>query len=345
MKILFKLYLLFFVINTTCYASSFDVTKSKKISKEFKTVKDVTVKVDNKYGSVSFELWDKNTVEYTVDVTVSSTSEKNCQELLDNIQVLFTEGTTMVHAATNFKSSLNYNKDLHIKYLVKIPKNAKVNVDQKYGNITVPELYNSLTLVCKYGSVFIGKLHHKTNDFKMDYVTSSKIENVNQIHLEMKYSTLQIEKAEELDIIGNYNTLKLNTIGNLQAETKYTTLKVNEVKKVEISGNYLNIDLQKVIKSVVLNSNYSTLKLNVDRPTELIKYNGNYSNVYVNNLDLTAFEFEIKGNYSHFKPNMDLDYSLKSKENTSILYKGFNKKNPKLNLEINGNYTNTYFKK
>ncbi len=345
MKILFKLYLLFFVINTTCYASSFDVTKSKKISKEFKTAKDVTVKVDNKYGSVSFELWDKNTVEYTVDVTVSSTSEKNCQELLDNIQVLFTEGTTMVQAATNFKSSLNYNKDLHIKYLVKIPKNAKVNVDQKYGNITVPELYNSLTLVCKYGSVFIGKLHHKNNNLKLDYASASTIENVNQAHLEMKYSSLQIDKADEIDLVGNYNTLKASSIGNFKAETKYTTLKINEVNKVDIFGNYLNIDLQKVLKSVVLNSNYSTLKLNVDRPTELIKYNGNYSNVYINNLDLTAFEFEVQGNFSHFKPNMDLDYRLKSRENTSILYKGLYKKNPKLNLEINGNYTNTYLKK
>ena len=345
MKILFKICLLLLTLNSTCYANNFDVTKSKKITKEFKTAKDVTVKVDNKYGSAVFELWDNNSVEYTVEIKVGADSEKKSQELLDNIQIIFSEGGNMVQAATNFKSSSNYSKELQIKYTVKIPRNAKVDVEQKYGNILIPELYNSLNLICKYGSITIGTLHHKSNNLKLDYVTGSKIEDLNYINIEMKYSSLQVEKGNYLVIKGNYNNFKFNNIGTFNTETNYSTFKINQVQKIEINGNYLTIDLLKIGKEAVIKSNYSTIKLTPDLQTELLQTLGNYGNVYVNNLELIPFNFETKGQHTNLKPAMELDYSLKSKTNTSLEYKAIYKNNPKLKIDIKGNYTNIYLKK
>lgn len=344
MKILYKICMLFFVLSSTSYANGLDTSKSKKIVKEYKTTKDVTVKVDNKYGSVSFELWNENKVDFSVDIKVGADSDKKSQELLDNIQVLFTEGNHTLQAVTHFKSSLNYNKEIHIKYTIKIPKNARVTVIQHYGDIVIPELYNLLDLSCKYGNVKIGKLHHKNNVLKMDYVSSAKIEDLNSATAEMRYSGLLLEKGNRLTSKGNYNTFKINAIEILDIDSNYSTFKINEIEKCKITGNYLKVDLESILHTAAIKSNYSTVKINANSKTESIEYTGNYANVTVNNLEQIPFAFDVTGQYTTLKTSLDLDFNLKSKTQNMVEYKGTYKKQPKLNLLTKGNYTTIYLK-
>jgi len=341
MKTRFSLFILIFCVAQLSLARTNPFThptQTKTINKEFAASATAVMQVKNTYGNVTVVLWDENKINYEVKITVGAKKEKLTTELLDNITVNFTTKSNGVLAETVLPKSIAGNTEIEINYTIKIPRNAHAEIVQKYGNVAVPQLNGNLKLTCNYGSFILGQLHSKENEFNMAYISNAKAEYINYATFNMRYSTIAIDKINYLVSKGNYNTYKIKNAGTLNFETNYSTIHADKTQKVEISGNYLKLNFGEVLVSSILNSNYTTIKQNVNSQTEFIQYKGNYANVTIGNLNTPNFNFNISGNYLNLKTNMELNFTTKNTNGSTRQYIHVVENDKKLKVNVESNY-------
>jgi hypothetical protein len=316
--------------------NSFSI-KSKTISKEFSVNFDAKMTVKNSYGNVTVVLWDENKISYEVQITAKAKNDKKTDELLNGIKVDFEANSKATSAITTIPS-MSGDKTLKINYTIKIPRQAHVHVEQKYGNIYIPELNGTLKLINKYGNIDIGSLHNKQNDFELAYTGNATANYINYGNFTTSYSNIKFEKINYFVAKGNYNNINISNVGTLHAENNYTSFAINNIQKIEVKGNYLNIKINEVHVSSIIKSNYTTVKQNITSQTEFIQYDGNYSTLVIGNIKNQNFNFDVSGSYFTLNSKIDLNYNSKISNTTFKQYTGIANNNAKLKINVKSDY-------
>ena len=226
--------------------------------------------------------------------------------------------------------------------MVKIPKNASVDLTNKYGNISIDKLNGNLDIDSKYGSLFLGQINGKTNQISMAYSQNSSIASIEKLQLNSQYSEIDITNGEQINVNGNYNTINYQTLNSLQVSSNYTKIKGSTVSKTTISGNYLTIKLGTVAHSAIINSNYSDIQLDTNNKTNLIDINGNYSNSKIMFEPDFAFDLKLNMKYGTFKESLGtrLKYTDKYEKNNAKTFTGYYISSGNAKVSITTNYGN-----
>lgn len=314
--------------------------KEKNISKTYAVNDDAQVNITNSYGNVNVYLWDENKISIQVNIKVSGNNEKKINERINTIDVDFVATTSKVSAKTIFttKQWNSSNISYEINYTVKIPRNGNIDLNNKYGNITVEKLNGSSDITCRYGSIILGQFNNNNNSINIAYSSNSSINSIDKLNLDSQYSDIDFQKVNQINIDGNYNTFNFQNVGALNLSSNYTKIKASSIQKIAIDGNYLTLKLGEVGKTININSNYSDIQFSASSKTDAIAINGNYTNSKITCSSDFAFNFNINLGYGSFKEELDLKYTLKSEKNNSKSYSGYHINQGKAAINITTNY-------
>ena len=314
--------------------------KEKTISKTYAVNDDAQVNITNSYGNVNVYLWDENKISIQVNIKVSGNNEKKINERLNTIDVDFAATASKVSAKTIFttKEWKSSNISYEINYTVKIPRNGSIDLNNKYGNITVEKLNGSSDITCHYGSIILGQFNNKSNNISIAYSSNSSINSIDKLNLESQYSDVSFQKVNNVNIDGNYNTFNFQNVGGLNLSSNYTKVKASSIQKIAVEGNYLTLKLGEIGNAINISSNYSDLQFSVSNKTDAIAINGNYTNSKITCSSDFAFNFDINLGYGSFKDELDLKYTQKSEKNTSKAYSGYHISQGKATMKISTNY-------
>jgi len=321
----------------------FAFSKEKNISKSFDVNADAQVDITNSYGNINVYLWDENKISIQVTIKVSGNNEKKTMERLNDIEISFQSSSSKVIAATEFSGknwSGNNNLSYEINYVVKIPKNGSIDLNNKYGNISVDKLNGSSAINCRYGSINLGQFNHKSNNITIAYSNDSSINFIDKINLQSQYSDVDFQKVNQINIEGNYNTFNFQNVGILNLSSNYTKIKATSMQKAAIDGDYLTLKLGEIGTSSYVNSNYSDIQLALSNKIEAIVINGNYSNSKISCNSDTAFDINVNLKYGSFKDVLGIKYTEKSEKNNSKSFAGYHISQGKSKINITTNYGN-----
>ena len=133
------------------------ITKQKNIKKAFIVNADAGINVTNSYGTVFVTTWDEDKIELDILIKVSGDSENWVNQRLNDITVDIIGLKSLVTAKTQIENnsyrSKGRNNSFEINYVIKIPKNGGVTIDNKYGNISTTDLNAPTNILCKYGKI------------------------------------------------------------------------------------------------------------------------------------------------------------------------------------------------
>lgn len=342
MKNIYKLLFFVALLPKVGFASDekHDYNKEKNISKTYSVNDDAQVKITNSYGNINVYLWDENKISIQVNIKVSGNNEKKINERINTIDVDFATTMNKVSAETIFttKEWKSSNISYEINYVVKIPKNGSIDLNNKYGNISVDKLNGSSNIECKYGSLILGQFNNKNNNITIAYAPNSSINSIDKVNLQSQYSEIDFQKVNHINIDGNYNTFNFQGIGVLNLSSNYTKINAKSIQKVAVDGNYLTLKLGEIGSSLIVNSNYSDIQLSASNKTDVITINGNYSNSKITCSSDFAFDVNVNLKYGSFTDNVGLKYTEKSEKNTSKTYVAYHNSQGKSKINITTNY-------
>jgi len=239
--------------------------KVKSYSKSYPMDGNDKLNIDNKFGKVLVNAWNKNEVKVDVEIRSYADNDETAQKMIDAVSISDSKEGNVVSFGTNFgKGSSNSVWDLfnnrndhhkvEVNYTIYMPTKNGLSISNKYGSIEIPDMSGKVSIDCAYGSFSGGSMTHADNEVRVRY-GSAKFENIASGDIQVSYGSLDMGDA-----------------GSLNAGLRYSSAKIGRIKNsANIDGHYaggIKIEgLDKNFSSFSFSSNYSNLTVGIDNST------------------------------------------------------------------------------
>jgi len=321
------------------------ISKEKNIKKTFIVNSNAGIDIENKYGNITVSTWDENKIDLDITIKVSGGNENWVNERLSSIDVDINALKSMVTAITNIgNSSLKSrgsSNSFEINYVIKIPKNGTVKLNNKYGNITTLNLESTTDIACKYGKIILGKLNGDSNRIEIGYSQNSSIDYIKNGNIEARYSGIKINESGNLNVDANYTDVSLLEGQNIKCKGNYGSFKFQKINSLVGSSNYVTISIAEVLNNLNIDATYS--KINVESMSEKSKnvnINTGYTNIALGYDANYSFDFDINTRYGSIKNDSSLEVLVSEIKSNTKRISGYNKKKGQNKVIINSSYGN-----
>lgn len=320
-------------------------TKQKNIKKTYIVNSNAGIDIDNKYGNITVSTWDEDKIDLDITIKVSGGDENWVNQKLNSIDVDVTALKSLVSAVTNIgNSSLKSrgsSNSFEINYVIKIPKNGTVKLNNKYGNITTLTLESTTDISCKYGKIMLGKLNGDNNRIEIGYSLNSSIDYIKSGNIEARYSGIKINESGNLNVDANYTDVALQEGQNIKCKGNYGSFKFQKINSLEASSNYTTIGIAEISSNLNIDATYS--KINIDLLNEKSKnvnINTGYTNVSLGYSTNFAFDFDINTRYGSIKNDSSLEVNVSEVKSNTKKISGYNKRKGQNKVYVTSNYGN-----
>ncbi|MFY0605390.1 MAG: hypothetical protein JXR10_01665 [Cyclobacteriaceae bacterium] len=299
--------------------------RDKKISKSFTVTSETTLVIENSFGEIQMDTWDKDEFKVDIEIRVEGKNSDRAEKLLNAIEIDISETSGEVSIRTDIEQKLNTKGDesFEINYTVMAPAKNRIEIENQFGDTYIGERIGDAEIEIKFGNL-------KTEDFQglLDLTLSfgkASIGNTTKSDIEIKYGDLRMGNGFSMDIeqqfsnleIGDfqkivmeskYGGVELGTIGTLDAEVQFSKFQVEQInQQLEMEGSYV--------------SNFEVRKLSKD--FESFRFYGKFSSLELNVEEGTSANIQADMSFCKLKDYSEqIDFYYQSKDDTRKEYKG-----------------------
>lgn len=284
--------------------------QERTVEKSFTVGALSSLEMDGKYSDFIITAWDEPQIDFKIKITVKSDNQKKLDSKFNSIGIYLAQEGNNIKAETVFGEYgyKSFDGSIIIKYYVKVPRDVSMDLETKYGDITIDEVREKLKADVKYG------------DFKADNIMISDIENSS---IEVKYGNVNIDNVEKIGLDLQYGDAKINTCDHIEASLKYSKIFITDLNIGELENKYSTTRIETANKVTFVNTAYSDLK--VRNANDSLEADIKYTDLTVTVSSLKPI-VTINGAYSdvvlYLNPDAAFNYNLQSSYG-DISFKGF----------------------
>ncbi len=319
----------------------------KKYSKTFDVNGSGNVRLENRYGSIRVETWERDEVQIDVRIKVSADDQEDADNTFDRIEISLSGGGNSASATTsignNRRSSKgilerifdgdwgwggNSSNDFKVYYSVKMPASASLETEAKYCDVTLPDLSGDNRITVGYGDLVGGDLTG-ANEISISYgsarldelgtdsrfrirYSDGVIRTVGDLKYDGRYSETRIGRAGKLDIDAGYEELEITSATEVRFEGNYNELDLEKANRVFLDGNYCDFDLGTVEKELEVDASYGDLEIDLLKVGfERVYVRANYIDVEIDVESGANYEMDLRSRYG------DISYDKSRSTNVS----------------------------
>jgi hypothetical protein len=293
-----------------------NIEKRRVINKSYGLQTSDKLVINNQFGDVKVELWDKREAKIEITIIGRASSEKKAQEMADAVEIIERQENGKIYLRTEYdydngwmswggwsrntcnncddKEKTEEKRAMEINYVVTMPKTNALAVSNKYGKILISSFSAPLKITSNYGSFVADRITGTDKDIFVSY-GSAIIKQIETADMKLSYSKMSLDKADNLRLKDSYSKISIIEADNLDAHFQYTSGKIgklNQSGKISITyANNLQLPvLSKTLKNLELKSDYTPIRIPVT--------------------DEDNFDFDVSVNYSSFRfPNSKVVFS------------------------------------
>ncbi len=230
----------------------FQDEKTKKFSKSFRLSSGEQLAIENKFGKVHINTWDKPEATVEVVMTARSSSDSKAQSLLDRINIVVSENSAeheiMIKTQLDNMSNWgNGKQSFEINYTVNMPRNNPLRIKNSFGDTYVADCNGKADIQCSYGSLKTERLNHTDNYVKVSF-GNGRIGYCKSGDIKVSYSDLEVTDGGNLVIESSFSELQIGNLQTTKIKAKYGSVDVGTngkgFKSFDIDGSFSDIDLR-----------------------------------------------------------------------------------------------------
>ncbi len=340
--------------NTSVVNESYDSEKSKKITRTIKVSSKDKLQLENRYGKVHINTWDKNEVSVNIDIIARASSDERAAEILNTIDVEIDEDISdnLISFKTQFNKgnkikNWGNNTGFEINYTVSMPRQNPLDARNMYGDLYLADYTGNASISLSYGNLKLGKLSGE-NDIRLAYGTgSNSIAGIKKGSLDLSYSKLSLGETDALDLKNSYSDINIEKAGAVNLSSRYGSVDIKAVNSLEGSSGYSGFSIGSLANKIDLDLEYcNSFRIDEISPKfNSIDLDGSYSTLNLNFSDNTAFTFDVNVQYGDLRVDKELvQFKVVEKKNTSSKYQGkFGKASSASQVRISSRYGDIKF--
>ncbi len=291
-------------------------TKENTIVRSFALADDTEIEITNKYGDITLENWDKDSVRIEINYKVTSTKESKLNKTFDAINFNFKANQYYIVAATLFEGGGSFWTDVSdiannmfsggtrtsINYTIFVPSNRHISINLKYGNVYLTNHSGFFSLSLSNGDI---KAHNLTGETELDVVFGdATINEISTGQVKISYGSLVVENADMLMLTGQSSEFELGIIDELKIDSKRDKIAIEEVNTVSGTTYFSRLTIDEIHNKIDLSTKYGSFKLKDISP--------GVTNVKLSSINTSASIY--------FKKDRDYTIKIISEDKTDISY-------------------------
>ncbi len=299
--------LISFDLSATDLRISLDHELKKSYSKEYPIDQSGTVELSNRYGKIDIKTWNKPSVKVDVIVIVKASNKSNAEDKMQEIGITINKVGNNVVAVTDINSSnqswwsswwnASGNIKIEINYTVYMPSDQKSIIENKYGNIHLPDLNAKTSINLKYGNL---QAQNIDGDLLMDLsYGKATLSNVKNLTASLAYSDLRCTSSGTTTILNTkYSKVYIDNAKTLTATSKYDNYKITNATTITMTGAYNDITLG------TLGSGTFTLKytgMEINSLGSALTADVSYGSMTIQNLKTSFKKMVVNTSYAPIK--------------------------------------------
>lgn len=280
------------------------------VEKSFNVDALSSLEMDGKFSDFIITAWDEQQIDFKIKITVKSDNQKKMESKFNSIGIYLAQEGNHIKAETVFGDYdyKSFDGSITIKYYVKVPRDVSMDLETKYGDITIDEVREKLKAEVKYG------------DFRAD---SLMIENFADNYIYVQYGNVNIDYVKKFLLRLDYGEAKINKCEYVDGHLRYSKIYITDVQDAMLENKYSDSRIEKAFKAKFVNTAYSDLK--VSNCTNRLYANMKYSDLSAT-MTSDSPSVEIDGQYSdavlYLNGTASFNYDLESSYG-DITFKGF----------------------
>jgi hypothetical protein len=330
-----------------------DDEKSKKISRNIKVQNNDKLIIDNRYGKVHINTWDKNEVTVNIDIIARASTDSRAAEILNMINIDIDEdrGDNVISFTTRIDKANNKNwgnnSKYEINYTVSMPRQNPLQAKNMYGDLYVADLNGNADISLSYGSMKLGKLGGEST-VRLAYGSgSNSIAQLKKGSLNISYSKLTLEETDILELKNSYADINIGKAGTINLSSRYGSVDINSITSLEGSSGYSGFSIGSLTDKIDMKLQYcSGFKItDISSKFNSINLEGSYSSLNLTFKDNTAFKFNVNLQYGDLRVDKEnVQFNVVEKRNNSNMYQGqFGKSGAGGKVNISSRYGDVRF--
>lgn len=207
--------------------------------------RNTKVFINNQYGDINFTGWDKDSIAINVSIWVEAPNQQLADEVSDQISIINQTSAGIVSYKTFFTNNFFTNYNFGINYTLFAPHNLKLELHNRFGNISLDQFGSELIAEVEYGNLTSQKQSGPIGGGNLSVMNGNlsveKIQNVKVVH---KNGDLSISQADRSSFLLDFSKGKIDT-GNfleINAKTSRLLLKNGRDLTAYISASTLTIN-------------------------------------------------------------------------------------------------------
>jgi hypothetical protein len=289
---------------------------TKDFHKEYTAGAATILDINNKYGDVVIQSWDKDQVVIDVKITVKLPNQEKAQKLLSFIDVIFSETNNLITAKTVIDDKFSFtgwgsdSKNFSIDYTIKMPAVTALTLVNKYGNTDIDQLNGLVNLDIKYGNLTAGKLTRGNikplNSLNLAYGKGT-IDEAGWLDLTVRYvGSFGMEKSQALLLDSKYSKLSLGETSSIVGESKYDNIRIDKINNFVLDNGYCTVKIGELTKKLTYNGSYGSFEVEtIPAGFEKIYTDTRYMGIRLGIDESASYKLDAKLSYGGLKYDED----------------------------------------
>ena len=251
-----------------------DTKLSKRITRGFKTSGLTKLEVNNKYGEVIVDTWQKDSIRVEITLTTYGKNESAAEKLMDRVDIDSRQVDDFVSVESTFDRSKGFFNDLwnsvgdysktilnkskmKIDYRIYMPINTSLDLTNKFGDVFLPDLMGKVTLDLGNGALKADRL---TGQVAI-YISfgEARIKSVDEAKVTLKSAELELKSANQLELRSSSSEININDLRSLRIDSRTDKINIAELSTLQGNGSFTKIRLDHIGHSIDVDMNYGFL--------------------------------------------------------------------------------------
>ncbi|MFL9482167.1 hypothetical protein ACI6Q2_05265 [Chitinophagaceae bacterium LWZ2-11] len=305
--------------------------KTKEVTKEVNVSKGTDIYLENSSRPIEVKTWDQPKVKLVTTIYYEGDASKlTDDEWFDKVNITikglgssviiksgsisgsftsYTYGVGSINSSGNSVAVFNENgqgigtKKAKRLVTVYIPKDSKLDIESKYGDLSVTSDMGKLKIDITNGSLDLQNVGDLTLRSKY---SNASLGNVKSAEIEFTNGHLTGKNIDDLDIDSKYSSVDLATVKKGIIRSTNDDYEIDEVAAIQGRKNYGNLRITKLTSSIDLDGMNADVKLrNIASSVSSIKFNNKYADLRIPVRDLKNYSVSYTGPYSSVYADFD----------------------------------------
>lgn len=284
-----SLFAVFTIITATAHEGEPDrsnwIEKQKKVTISYALKPSDKVNINNQFGDVKMKLWQENSIKVEVVITANAPTEARAIEFLRMVEIannyvnhevsfktILNKQNSAYSNNLNWTSKLEDKNQLRVDYLVYLPKNHALTIDNSFGDIYLPSMESAVRLKQNHGTLFAENITNDDSNVEINY-GKAFIKSMHGGDLKAEYSALHLNEANKTRLENRSGRLQVKDLIDVEGILSYSTGILENIKeaanfKIDFSNGLRLGNIDENVKVVEIDCNYSSLDLPINAANE-----------------------------------------------------------------------------